>query len=297
MAKISDWKVVATEGPTVDGRQITRESILEMAESYSTREYTAMIWPEHKRFNGYGPNWGMVTEVKAEEVDGKTCLFAKLQPNQLLLEANKFGQKLFTSIEPQPDYKNGGKDYLIGLAVTDSPASSGTSLLQFSRTEGEVTELQCSHLHEFTIDECYSNKERFFSMCKTFFSSGDALPETPKVDSHPEDEEPMNNEQFTQMIEKIDSISTKQEQLEEKQNQFSAQLENKAVDEPDKKESEPEAKAEVGVTAEQFSLLTKKLDGIAEQQTDLDNKFSLLSEEKPGQDLGQGGDETTVEVV
>ena len=72
---------------------------------------TALIWPEHKRFAGYGSNWGKVLAVKAEEVDGKMRLFAKLEPNQYLLEANKLGQKLFTSIEPNPDYKGQGKCY------------------------------------------------------------------------------------------------------------------------------------------------------------------------------------------
>lgn len=295
MAKTSDWKIIATEGPTVDGRQITRESLKEMADSYSTDEYTAMIWPEHKRFSGYGPNWGMVTDVKAEDVDGKMCLFAKLKPNHLLLEANKFGQKLFTSIEPKENYKNSGHDYLLGLAVTDSPASSGTSLLQFSRLEGGTTELRCSELQELNIDECYSNTDRFFSMCKTFFTSGDGLPDMPNDDSHTEDEEPMNNEQFTQMMEKIDAISTKQDELENKQNQFSAKLESAPADEP--KPEESEIQEDTGITANQFTLLTEKLDGIADKQFELDNKFNALSEEKPGQDLGQGGDEITVEIV
>ena len=126
MAKTSDWKIVATEGPTVDGRKITREWLTQIAQTYAMSEYTAMIWPEHKRFAGYGSNWGKVTEVKVEEVDGKMRLFAKLEPNQYLLEANKFEQKLFTSIEPNPDYKGQGKCYLMGIAVTDSPASSCT---------------------------------------------------------------------------------------------------------------------------------------------------------------------------
>ncbi len=179
MAKISDWKIVATEGPTVDGRKITREWLTQIAESYAMTEYTALIWPEHKRFGGYGSNWGKVVDVKAEEVDGKMRLFAKLEPNQYLLEANKLEQKLFTSIEPNPDYKGQGKCYLMGIAVTDSPASSGTSILKFSRQEGETTELQCSQLEELNLDECYSRTDRFFAMCSAFFNSGDDEPELP----------------------------------------------------------------------------------------------------------------------
>ncbi len=56
MAKTSDWKIVATEGPAVDGRKITREWLTEIAENYALSEFTALIWPEHKRF-------ALVTEV------------------------------------------------------------------------------------------------------------------------------------------------------------------------------------------------------------------------------------------
>lgn len=45
MPKISEWKIIATEGPTVDGRKITRDWIEQMAASYSMDEYTALIWP------------------------------------------------------------------------------------------------------------------------------------------------------------------------------------------------------------------------------------------------------------
>lgn len=89
MPKISEWKIIATEGPTVDGRKITRDWIEQMAASYSMDEYTALIWPEHRRFYGYGENWGRVVEVKAEEQGGKLRLFAKLEPNDYLLEANR----------------------------------------------------------------------------------------------------------------------------------------------------------------------------------------------------------------
>jgi hypothetical protein len=43
------------------------------------------------------------------------------------------GQKVYTSMEIQPNFANSGKAYLIGLAVTDDPASLGTEMLEFSR--------------------------------------------------------------------------------------------------------------------------------------------------------------------
>lgn len=36
------------------------------------------------------------------------------------------GQKVYTSMEIRPNFSNSGKCYLIGLAVTDDPASLGT---------------------------------------------------------------------------------------------------------------------------------------------------------------------------
>ncbi len=181
MPKVSDWKIIATEGPTIDGRKIEGEWLTQAAENYSEKERIAMIWPEHRRFGGFGDNWGRVVALKAEELDGKIRLFGKLQPNQFLLNANKLGQKLFTSVELILDYRGEGRCYLKGLAVTDSPASSGTSILEFSSQEGQTTKLECSHLEEIGLDECFSRKERFFAAFNEFFSSGDEEPETPSI--------------------------------------------------------------------------------------------------------------------
>ncbi|HEY0208634.1 GPO family capsid scaffolding protein, partial [Acerihabitans sp.] len=41
-------------------------------------------------------------------------------------------QKIYTSMEVQPNFANSGKAYLVGLAITDDPASLGTEMLAFS---------------------------------------------------------------------------------------------------------------------------------------------------------------------
>lgn len=41
------------------------------------------------------------------------------------------GQKVYTSMEIRPNFANSGKCYLVGLAVTDDPASLGTEYLGF----------------------------------------------------------------------------------------------------------------------------------------------------------------------
>lgn len=274
MPKTSDWKIIATEGPTVDGRKITRDWIEQMAASYDPKEYTALIWPEHRRFYGYGENWGNVVELKAEEEDGKLRLFARLEPNEYMLEANRKKQKLFTSIEPNPDYKGEGRCYLMGLAATDSPASTGTSLLQFSRQSGETTEIKASHLEEVDFSDCFTRKDRFFAAFNEFFSSGDEEPETPsKVEDTDVTEEQLKaalKEQFS---------AFKGEFKQELKEEFNLQ------DEP-----EIPGPEEKGATVEQFSAtLDEKLKPLTEKVNGLETKFAELSQEVPGQEPNPSG--------
>ncbi|EMG1955291.1 GPO family capsid scaffolding protein [Vibrio alginolyticus] len=288
MPKTSDWVVVATEGNTVDGRKIAASWIEDMAEQYSKEEYTALIWPEHYRsdWTQYkGKNWGIVEELKAEEKDGKLRLFAKLTPNQFLLEANKEGQKLFTSIEPNPDYKGEGRCYLEGLAVTDSPASTGTTLLKFSRSSnGQETTLESDALEEVDFSQCLTRFERFYSFCNHIFSS-EHEPEQ-SVTPQPEDEEPMNKEQFAKVMSAIEGIGNKQNELEEKFNTFG----KNTPEAPGDDESNPKPE---GLTPEQFSTLSEQLEGIATKQGELEEKFNQLSQEVPDQrpDPAPAGDD------
>jgi hypothetical protein len=276
MPKISDWKIIATEGPTVDGRKITRDWIEQMAASYDPKEYTALIWPEHRRFYGYGDNWGKVVELKAEEEDGKLRLFAKLEPNEFMLEANRKKQKLFTSIEPNPDYKGEGRCYLMGLAATDSPASTGTSLLQFSRKQGETTALECSALEEIDFSACFTKKDRFFAAFNEFFSSGDEEPETPsKVEDTDVTEEQLKaalKEQFSAFKGEF------KKELAEEFN-LNAETPEQPVEEQDQTQ-----------TVEQFSAtLDEKLNPLLEKVNGLETKFAELSQEVPDQEPNPSG--------
>lgn len=127
---------VATEGATTDGRVISREWIQQMADNYDPKKYGARVWLEHMRGvlpDGPFAALGDVTAVKAEEVeDGKLALFVQLDPTDQLKAINAERQKIYTSIEIDHDFADTGEAYLIGLAVTDSPASLGTEMLQFS---------------------------------------------------------------------------------------------------------------------------------------------------------------------
>lgn len=145
MATKSKFFRVAVEGATSDRRVIERSWIADMAATYNPSTYGARINCEHIR--GFSPDkpfnaYGDIVAAKAEEVDielaGKVekrlALFVQIEPNAQLLAANKAGQKIYSSIEVDPNFANTGKAYLVGLAITDSPASLGTEMLSFAAT-------------------------------------------------------------------------------------------------------------------------------------------------------------------
>lgn len=131
----SKWFRVATEGATVDGRSISRLHIEQMAKRFNPTLYGARIWLEHYR--GMLPDspfaaLGDVAALKAEEQEGKMRLFAQIEPLPALVQMNKAGKKIYTSIELDPRFADTGEAYMVGLAVTDTPASLGTERLQFT---------------------------------------------------------------------------------------------------------------------------------------------------------------------
>lgn len=134
---ISAFIRIAKEGLTIDGREITAEQIAQMAASYAPAKYGARIWIEHFRSllpDGAFPALGDVIALKTDkDTDGKLLLLAQLRPNDKLMSLNKENQKVFTSIEMDPNFAGSGQAYLVGLAVTDSPASLGTEMLTFSQ--------------------------------------------------------------------------------------------------------------------------------------------------------------------
>ena len=127
---------VATEGATTDGREIQRSWIEQMAKNFNREKYGARVWLEHMR--GMLPEsafaaLGDVISVEARTVeDSKLALFAQIEALPALVAMNKAKQKIYTSIEVDPNFAKTGEAYLTGLAVTDSPASLGTEVLKFA---------------------------------------------------------------------------------------------------------------------------------------------------------------------
>lgn len=133
---------IAVQGATTDGREISRDWISQMAKNYNPEMYGARVNMEHIR--GYAADstfrrFGDVTAVEAEEIGdgplkGKLALYAWIDPTPELVELTKARQKIYTSIEVNPAFADTGEAYLVGLAVTDDPASLGTEILSFSAT-------------------------------------------------------------------------------------------------------------------------------------------------------------------
>ncbi|HIC4711593.1 TPA: GPO family capsid scaffolding protein, partial [Salmonella enterica subsp. enterica serovar Thompson] len=150
----TDWLCIATSGQAVDGRTIEPQWLIDAAETYTRKTYTAMIWPHHPQYDiserEFTCNLGEVDALKVETEGDVTKLYAQLIPNQFLIEANRQGQKLFTSAEFVTDFAGSGREYLFGLAVTDIPASLGTEKLKFVLA-GEEKDAERGSLETFSL--------------------------------------------------------------------------------------------------------------------------------------------------
>ena len=148
----SHWFCVAVEGATTDKRTIKRAWLEQAAKNFNPATYGARIWLEHFRsllpdspFKAYGD----VLAVKTEEIDingqKKLALFAQVEPTPELIALNKAKQKIYSSIEIDDSFADTGEAYIVGLAVTDSPASLGTDVLAFSAQKPESSPFKDRH--------------------------------------------------------------------------------------------------------------------------------------------------------
>lgn len=136
---ISKPFVIATEGATTDGRQISRDWINQMAEQYDPKAYTALGNLEHyisampdSTFSAHGKVLQLSTRETEILGQKKLQLAAIFDANDAIVAYQKGGKKLFCSIEINPNFAQTGKAYLTGLAFTDSPASLGTEVMEFA---------------------------------------------------------------------------------------------------------------------------------------------------------------------
>ncbi|WP_413470106.1 GPO family capsid scaffolding protein [Pseudomonas putida] len=138
---ITSWKRVATSGPTADGREIKAQDLRDCAETYSPSKYTAVIWNDNQRGSGaHGTVYSVrLIDNDPELAKGQVALEVQMKPNARLLQLNRDGEKLFSSVEITPNFAGSGKSYMTGLSVTDEPTSLGTQELFFSRKANTAT--------------------------------------------------------------------------------------------------------------------------------------------------------------
>ncbi|PKO48999.1 MAG: capsid protein [Betaproteobacteria bacterium HGW-Betaproteobacteria-4] len=136
---ISKPFAIATEGATTDGRVITAEWIKQMAETYDPKAYTALGNLEHYMsmmpdsvFGAYGKVVSLSTRFADILGEKKLQLMCVFDASDALVALQKAGQKMFASMEVNPNFAKTSKAYLEGLGFTNKPASLGTEIMQFA---------------------------------------------------------------------------------------------------------------------------------------------------------------------
>lgn len=136
---ISKPFAIATEGSTVDGREISREWLTQMAANYSPKVYTAVANLEHylsslpdSVFGAYGKVVSLSTRETEILGEKRLQLMGVVDANEELVALQQKGKKAFASIEVLANFANKGIAYLGGLAFTDRPASLATESMKFS---------------------------------------------------------------------------------------------------------------------------------------------------------------------
>ena len=131
---------VAVSGNTVDGREIQPQHLRDAAANYSQEVYGARVNIEHYLSMFPGSDFGAMGDVVALSTEditdgplaGRTALYAEIEPSDRMVQMTDKGQKVYSSIELHPQFALNGKAYVVGLAMTDTPASLGTDRLKFA---------------------------------------------------------------------------------------------------------------------------------------------------------------------
>jgi Phage capsid scaffolding protein (GPO) serine peptidase. len=220
--------LLATAGSTVDGRTIDEKLLKEMASSYDPKTYGARLNIEHVRgITGDKPfrSYGDVLELSTAEVDvnfnGKAekrlGLFGVFDVTDDAKALNDAGQKVYPSIEIEDNFAGKGFAYLMGCALTDSPASIATQRLQFNRQMPGTIHLarDDSALLEFVDEGGQAAQEGLLASMKSMFD-GFAAKFAPKEEQkpkvEPEAEKPagFNVAEFAPMFEQVGQIFAKE---------------------------------------------------------------------------------------
>lgn len=244
---------VAVEGNIADSRDIvlTRDLLTTMASSFNPALYGARINMEHIRgytpestFRMYGDVTALKTQIDKFTINGETvekmALYAELDPTDDLVVLSKARQKVYTSIEIDPNFKETGGAYFVGLAITDTPAALGVEMLKFSIEQGANSPLAGRKAKPENLiveaNEVHLSfeaaKPSILDTVKGLFSKQTQQQETNTADIH----------------KAIQLVAQKVSELEAKQ--------------PGKSEGLPELEQKFTKLQQDFTELTEQLDGV-----------------------------------
>ena len=249
-----------------------KEWLEDMAEVYNTKVFTAKLWPDHRRYFSGGTVLALKLEPATEpELEGELQLFGILSPSDWTVQANRAGDYTFPSIEVGEDYRGTGKFYLKGLGLTDQPASSGVTELNFSTKDGT----ERAHIvsgPQFNLAEAIDND----SLLKRVFSALGSSSNTPTT-----------AEDDTMTPEQLEALqATLTQHIDTQFSTLAAQLKGNTEQE-NNGEGKPAAAAEQ-VTAEKFSALETENTALKGRLDDLETKFSSMSNEPNGNQTPAG---------
>ena len=162
---------IGTVGKTVDGREIKEQDIIDAADTYNKKLYTASINRDHYNFFGHFGTVENVRVGKSDVTDTKT-LEAVLDVNSQFIELNRSGHCPFPSMELYPNFRGDGKTYLYGLAGVYKPASVATDIFKFASNEcALLIPANFDFKLDFSTLDSDDEKVNFFSQMKNLFSS------------------------------------------------------------------------------------------------------------------------------
>lgn len=190
--------LLATAGSTVDGRTIDEKMLKEMASSYDPKTYGARLNIEHirgisgeKPFKAYGDVLELSTAEVTVNFNGKDekrlGLYGTFDVTGDAKALNDASQKVYPSIEIEDNFAGKGFAYLMGCALTDSPASIATERLQFNRARPGVLNFSRdeSALLEFAEDKGEQDGATFLTGLKGLFDDFAAKFAAPKPEEKP----------------------------------------------------------------------------------------------------------------
>jgi archaellum component FlaC len=253
-------------GPTVDGRNVPQQVIDDIADTYDPKKYNALINEEHFQWS-----WKYGSVLSAEKRNDE--LWAVIKPNSMLLRTVENGQLLHTSVEYQEDFGETGKAYLTGLALTDNPASLGTTQIQLSNKSADKTYVstgQTVNLSTLSGQNPEQSEQGLFKQFKSWLK-GEGYSEQLSQKQEPDEMSKKTEELLEQSLEQNKELSN---QLGQLVTCLSAQSKQDGDEEtpPEEGGEVTELKGQVETLSTQVGELKDQLQTLSEQTDEHDRK-------------------------